>query len=296
MPRKPSNVPQARVAAPAPLPAQEVVDAAAALLRPAVRLLLHSGVSFPRFAAELKTLFIEEAAAEIQRAGHATTDSAVSLLSGAHRKDVRAWRETGRPAAAARPVALSARVFARWLADRRYTNARGKPRALPRTGDAPSFEALVRAETQDVHPFTVLQELIRLGIVEVEVRDERELVVPARVDFVPPAGSQEALELLAGNAGDHIAAAVSNMLGEAPQLEQSVFAAGITAASADRLHALARTLWARARLEMIEEATRLYAADQDKADATQRVRFGSYFRSAAWQAEPPKGQQQGDEE
>lgn len=295
MPRKPSAVQPSRVAAAPPLPAQEVVDAAAALLRPAVRLLLHGGIDFPRFAAELKTLFIEEAAAEIQRAGNTTTDSAVSLRSGAHRKDVRAWRETGRPVAATRPVALGARVFARWVADPRCAS-RGKPRALPRTGEAPSFEALVRDETQDVHPFTVLQELIRLGIVEVEVRDGRELVVPARVDFVPPAGSHEALELLAGNAGDHIAAAVSNMLGEAPQLEQSVFAAGITEASAERLHALARTLWARARLEMIEEATRLYEADKDKADATQRVRFGSYFRSAAWQPEGPQRQQQGEEE
>jgi len=131
---------------------------------------------------------------------------------------------------------------------------------LPRTGPAPSFEALVRAVTQDVHPFTVLQELIRLGAASVEVEGEREMVVPARRDFVAAAGSREALELLAASLADHTAAAVSNLLGAEPTLEQSVFAAGITADSAQRLHALARALWARARNEIIEEATRLYEA------------------------------------
>lgn len=287
MPRKAKSVPAPRAASAPPLPADQVVDAAAALLRPAVRLLLRGGVDYPRLALELKTLFIEEAQAEIERAGHAGTDSSISLLSGVHRKDVRAWRQTGRPAAASRPLAASTRVFARWLSDPACSSGPGQPMPLPRTGEAPSFEALVRSVTQDVHAFTVLQELIRLGIVNVEIRDERELVVPARGDYVPPAGSQEALELLAANLGDHAAAAVANVLGESATLEQSVFAAGITPASAERLQELARALWKRARTEMIAEATRLYEADKDSPEARARVRFGSYFRAAPWEPEPP---------
>jgi hypothetical protein len=91
--------------------------------------------------------------------------------------------------------------------------------------------------------------------------------------------------LLAGNLGDHANAAVSNVLGGTPTLEQSVFAAGITAASAERLQALARTSWLRVRKDMIEEATRLYEADRGEPEARARVRFGSYFWSGPW--EPP---------
>jgi len=286
MPRKPKIVPlEAPGPAAPPLPADDVAQAVAAVLRPTIRLLLRSGMAYPRLAAELKTLFIEEAVAEIGRAGHAGTDSAISLLSGVHRKDVRQWRENGRAPGAARPVALSARVFARWITDADYLGAQGRPRELLRSGPAPSFEALVRSVTQDVHPFTVLQELIRLRIACVEIQDGGEIVVPA-CDFVPPAGSREALELLAANLADHASAAVSNVLGAAPTLEQSVFAAGITPASAERLQALARALWLRTRGEMIEEASRLYEADQDSPQARTRVRFGSYFWSGPWEPEP----------
>jgi hypothetical protein len=296
MPRKPKILALEASSPAAPsLPPDDVVQAVAAVLRPAIRMLLHSGIDYPRLAAELKGLFIEEAAAEIERAGNATTDSAISLLSGAHRKDVHTLRLGGQVPAAARPVALSARVFARWISEAEYLDADGRPRALQRTGAAPSFEALVRAVTQDVHPFTVLQELIRLGIASVEIEDGGEIVVPV-AEFVPPAGSREALELLAANLADHATAAVSNVLGAPPTLEQSVFAAGITPASAERLQALARTLWVRMRHEMIEEATRLYEADRDLPEARARVRFGSYFWSAPWEPPPPGPQDSPGEE
>lgn len=297
MPRKPKIVPlESEPSAAAPLPPDEVMQALAAVLRPAIRLLLRSGIDYPRLSAELKTLFIEEAVAQIEGSGHATTDSAISSLSGVHRKDVRNWRLTGRAPATARPVALGARVFARWVSDAAYVGADGKPRALPRTGAAPSFDTLVRAVTHDVHPFTVLQELIRLGIASVEIQDGGELVVPARPDFVPPAGSRETLELLAGNLGDHANAAVSNVLGGPPTLEQSVFAAGVTAASAERLQALARVLWLRTRSEMIDEATRLYEADRERPEARSRVRFGSYFWSGPWEPAAPPEQETPSEE
>jgi hypothetical protein len=296
MPRKPKIVPLENSAAAAPhLPADAVLQSVAAVLRPAVRLLLRSGTDYPRLATALKSLFIEEAAAELRRTGQAGTDSAISLLSGVHRKDVRNWRLTGGPAGAARPVTLGSRVFARWVSDPAYTAPDGGPRPLPRTGPAPSFEALVRAVTHDVHPFTVLQELIRLRVASVEIDDGGEIVVPARAEFVPPAGSREALELLAGNLADHGNAAVANVLGAGPTLEQSVCATGITTASAERLHALARTLWLRMRGEMIEEASRLYEADRARPDARARVRFGSYFWAAPWQPKAPPPTPPGEE-
>jgi hypothetical protein len=179
-------------------------------------------------------------------------------------------------------VAISSQVFARWTSDPVYSNRKRQPRALARLGPSPSFETLVRSVTQDVHPFTVLQELIRLGLVSVQIRKGEEVVVASGAGFVPLPGSREALELLGANLADHAAAAVSNVLGKPPHLEQSVFASGVTARSAEELGALARKLWSQARTELISEATRLYETDKTQANATQRIRFGSYFWSDNW--------------
>lgn len=265
---------QRGTAAPAP---DDVSRALADIHAPLVRLLLSSGIDFTRLAAELKRVFVEQARAELLRTGLRDSDSAISLLSGVHRKDVREWRRNGLHARIAREVPLASQVFARWLHEPMYLDRRRRPRDLPRTGPAPSFESLARAVTQDVHPFTVLGELLRLGLVEVEQRGGVEVVVPHSEGFVPAAGSRELCELFAANVADHASAAVENLLGHARRLEQSVFADGLTQDSVDALATLARRLWAESRQAMLAEAIRLFEADRGRDDAVHRMRFGSYF-------------------
>lgn len=276
-------------------PAEEVSRALGSVQAPLVRLLLASGLDYTRMVAELKLLFIEQARLELLRRGQTDTNSAISLLSGVHRKDVREWRENKLGTRIAQGVSISSQVFARWVQDPLYRDRRKRPKPLPRLGDAPSFETLARSVTQDVHPYTLLTELMRLGLVKVESRKGEDLVVPNRDGFIPPAGSRELLELFAGNLSDHASTAVSNLLGGAPGLEQSVFAEGITRESAEALGELARKLWSQARSEMIAEASRRYAADRGRGNATYRARFGAYFWNQNEQqgaAEPaPKGAQ-----
>lgn len=271
-------------------PADEVLRTLGTVLAPLLRLLLASGLDYARLVAELKLLFIDQARLELMRRGQADTNSAISLLSGVHRKDVREWRENRLGARIAQGVSLSSQVFARWVQDPLYRDRRKRPKPLPRSGAAPSFDALARSVTQDVHPYTVLTELIRLGLVKIEPRKGEEYVVPNRDGFVPPAGSRELLELFAGNLSDHASAAVANLLGNTPHLEQSVFAEGITRESAEHLGELARKLWSQARSEMIAEASRRYAADRHRGDATYRARFGAYY----WEQDCPSEQTAGD--
>jgi hypothetical protein len=211
------------------------------------------------------------------RNGQHDTDSAISALSGVHRKDVREWRQNGLSGRIAQELSVSSQVFARWVQDPLYRDRRKRPKALPRLGAAPSFEALARSVTQDVHPYTVLTELLRLGLVQVQTLKGAEMIVPHRDGFVPPPGSREMLQLFGANLADHGAAAVGNLLGHEPKLEQSVFAEGITAESAAALGELARKLWAQCRSEMIAEATRRFETDQGRDDATSRLRFGAYY-------------------
>jgi hypothetical protein len=269
----PASNPPAR-----PLPqAEDVVRALRGVLAPLVRLLLATGVDYTRLSAELKPLFIEQARLELLRSGRKDTDSAISLLCGVHRKDVRRWRESGLADSISKEVSLTTQLFARWVHDPQYLDRRRRPKPLPRLGAAPSFDSLAHSITQDVRPYTILAELLRLGVVQVELRRGQEYVVPNRDGFIPPPGSLELIELFGNNLTDHAAAAVTNLLGSAPRLEQSVFAEGITAESARLLGELARKLWAQVRAEMIAEAGRRFEQDQDRPDATHRMRFGAYY-------------------
>ena len=285
MGRPPRNLPPNQPPEHAVPPGDEVLRALGSVLAPLLRLLLASGLDYTRLAAELKLLFIEQARLELMRRGQADTNSAISLLSGVHRKDVREWREHRLGARIARGVSMSSQVFARWVQDPLYRDRRKRPKPLPRSGAGASFDSLARSVTQDVHPYTLLTELIRLGLVKIEKRKGEEYVVPNRDGFVPPAGSRELLELFAGNLSDHAGAAVANLLGSAPRLEQSVFVEGITRESAEHLGELARKLWAQVRSEMIAEASRRYATDRHRGDATYRARFGAYHWEQDHQSE-----------
>jgi Family of unknown function (DUF6502) len=252
--------------------AQVVLRASLWLMAPVVRWLLRSGVQYGAFAAALKTVFVEVASEELRRGGKKATDSALSVLSGVHRKDVRAISATsGEPEL--KSVSLASQVFTRWLTAARYRDASGKPRSLPRLGDRRSFEALAREVSTDVHPRTVLDELVRLGL----VRLQGEMVELKAQSFVPTSDDAELLALFAANAGDHLAAAVHNLTTTQPRfLEQSVFADGLSEQSAKELHKIARVLWAKAFERMVAEATKRCKADH-ATPAPNRIRFGVYY-------------------
>lgn len=248
----------------------------ATLMAPLAAWLLRHGVAFPAFAEALKPVFVEAARGELGRASAEPTQSALSMLSGVHRKDVREITSSDRtPPAVARP-SLAAQVFTRWLADRRLRNADGSPRPLPRAGSGRSFESLCCELSQDVHPRTVLDELLRLGLVELD----GENVVATAASFVPSPELADMSALFAANAADHIAAAVSNLTLDAPRfLEQSVYADGLSEPSIAVLHAAARKAWAAAFDEVVGQARERLERDRGGGGNDRRMRFGVYFFS-----------------
>ena len=86
--------------APPPPAPSGATDEALAIAQPLVAWLVRSGVGYAEFAAALKPVFLAQAMAEAQRLGHKPTDSALSLLSGLHRKDVRQMRASAEGEAA----------------------------------------------------------------------------------------------------------------------------------------------------------------------------------------------------
>ena len=172
---------------------------------------------------------------------------------------------------------LSSQVFTRWLTEPRWRTLEGRPRVLPRSGGTRSFEALCREISNDVHPRTVLDELLRLGHVTVQADQ-----VAVQVDsFVPTPHLDELTALFSSSVSDHIAAAVHNITRGAPKfLEQSVYADGLTPESIDLLHAAARAAWAQA-FESVVVRARERVDRYAGGDGRQRMRYGAYFYSEA---------------
>lgn len=245
-----------------------------------MELLLREGVDYALFASALKTTFVEAAKNILDADDARVTDSSISTLSGVHRKDVRAWRVAGKALHTLPTLNTVMALYTRWANDPEYCDARGKPRVLDRAGETGSFESLALSVSNDVRPRTLLQELVRLGVVRpVETDGSADKLMLCADAFVPKAGFDEMLRLFADNVGDHIATAVHNIEGYgAPMLEQSVYADELCPQSAEALNAMTRKIWARAFKEVVTEATKLYRRDKGKPDANQYVRVGMYYR------------------
>ena len=56
-------------------------------------------------------------------------------------------------------------VLDAWHRDRRYLTSRGKPRAVPLLGRAPSVEALIRSEDPDLDPIDLAYRIQSLGLI-----------------------------------------------------------------------------------------------------------------------------------
>jgi hypothetical protein len=249
--------------------------------RPLARFLLRHGVAYPAFAAALKRVFLEAARDELARTGQKQTDSAVSLLSGVHRRDVRELSALPpeAPVADDAPKSLASQLVARWLSDPTYLDADGLPLPLPRYGEAPSFDALAAATSSDIRARALLAELERLGIAQ-HTDSLVQLLAPG---FVPRGDFEQTLKLMRENLHDHAAAATLNADGGHNYLEQSVFVDQITAESAQHLHAAAARVWRQAMRTVMREAQARYDHDRRHAPPAERVhraRFGVYCHAA----------------
>ena len=184
------------------------------MLAPLVRLLVANGVTYPQLVAALKPAFLRAAHAELTAAGKRISDSAISIVSGVHRKDVRALTSEGRVLDRVPPrvQSLVSEIKVRWSSDPRYAGQDGVPSALPlRHGngshgdDEPSFEQLAQSVSRDFHSRAMLEEMLRLGIVEivddrVHLRSERSI---ADREFI------EMVQCVSRNVHDHLAAQIA---------------------------------------------------------------------------------------
>lgn len=245
------------------------------LLVPLARLCLANGITFATAAEVLKRAFVKEASALQPGASEHGKVSRISTATGINRREVTRLIQSEAPARAIKHP-LASEILARWTTDHAYRNLNGEPNVLNRLGSAPSFEALAQTITRDIHPRSMLDELIRLDLVN---HDENlDLLTLTRNSYVPKSDSQQMLNFLGDNVGDHLNAAIANVLHDGNcHLEQAVFADELSTESLEALRPLVMAHWNTLHEKMVPALTSLIEADK-LAGRTQdqRVRIGLY--------------------
>lgn len=253
------------------------------VLRPLVRIMLAHEITLPTAIELLKRVFVEVAEHDFGLDSKGSTDSRISLITGVHRKDVKRLRGLPQVDADLPPkVSLSAQIVATWITDRQWLDDAGKPRPLPRLsrhGGENSFETLVASVSQDIRPRSVLDEWLRLGVVQITDADEVALMTNA---FVPKEGLEEKLAYYGHNLGDHAAAAADNVLGIGqPWFERSVHHGALTAAQVEQLRPQAAELGMQMLATLHNRANELRQdGPNDGEDGKKRFTCGIYFYSA----------------
>lgn len=270
-------------------PTGPLIGAVRTILRPLVRGLVRRGVQLPQIVEELKALYVEAARQEAAKTGR-VTQSAISVMSGVHRKDVKRLLES--PSDAPRPpsaASMGSKLIGIWMGRAPFAQEDGSPLPLyeKRSDGSPSFEELVGEVSQDVRSRAVLDDWLRLNVV---LRRDDGFVELNTEAFATPEAEVEALHFFGRNLRDHVSAGLHNLEGQDPRfIDRATFYWGLTDASIEKLRLLAQELGAEAVREANKQALELATEDRERGDGRHRMTFGVYFHAEQDEPENKEG-------
>ena len=249
------------------------------MMRPLVRVLLRSGMTFKTFSDLAKRVFVEVGMAEFAIEGKRQTISRVAILTGLSRKEVqRVLNErTPKDAETHERYNRASRVVAGWVRDGEFTNDKGEPAALLLEG-TPSFAQLVKRYSGDIPARAVLDELLRVGAVRSIKGGRIKLVSRA---YVPRTSNLDKLAILGTDVAYLIKTIDHNMeYGERdPYFQRKVMYDNVPQEAISKL----RMLSAEQSQKLIEQLDkRLSRHDRDvnqavKGTGRKRVGIGIYY-------------------
>lgn len=256
-----------------------VLDTVLVIMQRLVAWLIRHGINYIEFSQALKKVFLQQAMIEADRVGSKKTDSALSLLSGLQRRDVQQVRLAleEQPITAITRSTVPAEVIGKWLA-----NSHLYPDCLLFNADDPtviSFENLVWSISKDKHPRSILNELIRIQVVDWD--EETNLVSLQRRAFLPNQHSEQSYQLFSRIASDHLAASIHNLQTTEQDkfLDQAVFVDGLTQDSIVILEQYSRKKWQAFMQEMLTLADILSESDKQKINSNKRLTVGMFYNA-----------------
>lgn len=165
---------------------QEILDGTRRLMRPIVRFLLRSGISFREFADVCKIEYVKISTDEYGIRGRPTNVSRVAVMTGLTRKEIKSIRDAAENAPMETKLSDKlnppTQVLHYWHNDSFFLDKNGTPLALQISGASPSFSDLVKKYAGDIPPGAMLVELKRAGAVT-ELEDGG--LVPSRSYYIP---------------------------------------------------------------------------------------------------------------
>jgi len=265
--------------APAPSDEQEALLAALRkVLEPLATLAVQRGLPYATVDELLRRAFVGAAdVAHPAMLPHRKV-SRLATATGINRREVSRLLGVLRDAKASQQLprrSLASEVFSHWMSDARYRDRRGEPKALKRQGRAPSFESLAQGITRDVHPRSLLDELLRLKLAVLDEQDDTVALV--RDAFVPSGDRVRMLQFLGHNVGDHLSGAVANVLGDGRRhFEQAIYAEGLSEASVQEAWQHIGELWKALLAALVPALEGKVERDKPHEGATHRLRLGVY--------------------
>jgi len=257
---------------------QALNQAVQSLLQPLVKLLLSFQITYPVVQEWLKKAMVEVAERDFPLADKPQTDTRLSLLTGIHRKDIKRLRGSAEQATEApEVVSLGVQIAAYWMAN--YRNNEGQPQALPfKQSDThtPSFEGLVeQVAKKDIRARVVLDEWLRLGVVESLNHEGEEYLQLTPNAFIPSQGLDEKAFFLGMNLSDHMATVSNNLLDQPAKFERCLYYDGLSEASIEELKQLAADEGMAMLTRLNQRALELKQQDQ-QGQHQQRINVGMY--------------------
>lgn len=197
------------------------------VMQPLVRVLIRNGVSFGELAEVLKNVFVEVAARDFHIEDRKISRSRIAIITGLTRKEVAKQEEILRSGQALRMMSnlnRVTRVLEGWHSDPEFTGPYGMPLEL--AFDSPTstnFASLVRRHSGDMAPRAMLDELIRVGVVQQTALGTLKVLARA---YIPRDFHPDALERFGEVVHDFICTYEFNMYrGAGPgRFERKVFA------------------------------------------------------------------------
>lgn len=164
------------------------------LLTPLVKIILRNGLSYKTFIEDAKSVFIEVAEQEFAIEGRRQSAARVAIITGISRKEISRLQnlKAEEQTVVGDSFNRSARVISAWVNDPEFQVKPGQPMELAIEGESPSFGDLVRKSSGDMLVRAMLDELVRVGAVEVENKRAR-LV---NRSYVPAQSESEKLRIL----------------------------------------------------------------------------------------------------
>ena len=152
-----------------------LLEAVGVCLKPLVRILLRSGISYSQFDEIVKSAFVVESFGDLDPSRGRTNVSRVAVRTGLSRKAVARIRDGLESRRAglqgsrdnAFHTGHAARLLQVWHTDPRFLTSAGHPRVLSFDSDAECFSTIVKSVGGDVPAGAVRAELLAAGAMEV---------------------------------------------------------------------------------------------------------------------------------